>query len=74
MRLTLAVALLLAPAAARAEWARQTLSSPHSFVSDPSVIVSGDGGALASWRFQEGLGWAGRPSRRGESVAQAYVR
>ena len=56
MRLTLALLtlLLFAPAAAQAEWSGQTLSSSHTFVDDPRVIVSGNGGALASWRFQSG--------------------
>src|SRR5215208_380449 len=55
MRLALAVALLLlAPASARAEWTGQTLSSPHRFVDDPTVIVAGNGGALAAWRYQQG--------------------
>ena len=56
MRLTLAILtlLLFAPAAAHAEWSGQTLSTGHRFVDDPTMIVSANGGALASWRFQEG--------------------
>ena len=66
MRLVLAVALLLlAPAAARAEWSGQTLSSPHSTIDSPSVIVGGSGGALASWRFQQGLGNGSRAGTEG---------
>ena len=70
MRLALAAALLLlAPAAARAEWPGQTLSSPHTFVDDPAVIVFGDGGALASWRFQNGEGNRGRSGFEGATRA-----
>ena len=66
MRLALAVALLLlAPAAARAQWRGQTLSSPHSAIDSPSVIVGGDGGALAWWRFQQGLGNGSRAGTEG---------
>ncbi len=56
MRLTLAILtlLLFAPAAAHAEWTGQTLSSPHTFVDDPAADRLGHGGALATWRFQEG--------------------
>src|SRR5215211_5994194 len=71
MRLTLAVTLLLlVPAAARAEWSGgQTLSGPHTFVDDPAVIVSGDGGALASWRYQQGLGNGSRAGYEGAARA-----
>jgi hypothetical protein len=70
MRLVLAVALLLlAPAAARAEWTGQTVSAPHAAIDDPSVIVAGDGGALASWRFQEGLGRGSRSGTEGAARA-----
>ena len=66
MRLALAVALLLlVPAGARAEWTGQTLSSPHSTIDSPSVIVAGGGGALASWRFQQGLGNGSRAGTEG---------
>lgn len=55
MRLALALlALLLVPASAQAAWTAQTLSSQHTFVDDPAVIVGGNGGALASWRAQGG--------------------
>src|SRR3954447_18772895 len=70
MRIVLAVALLLlAPAAAQAEWTGQTLSKPHAFVDDPGVIVSGNGAALASWRFQDGLGNRGRSGLEGATRA-----
>jgi hypothetical protein len=70
MRLALAVALLLlAPAAAHAEWTGQTLSHPHAFVDDPGVIVSGNGAALAAWRFQDGLGNRGRSGLEGATRA-----
>src|SRR5215204_2477996 len=56
MRLALALLtlLLFAPAAAHAEWTGQTISSPHRFVDDPTVIVAGNGGVLAAWRYQQG--------------------
>jgi hypothetical protein len=76
MRLALAVALLLlAPAAARAEWTGQTLSSPHRFVDDPTVIVAGNGGALAAWRYQQGdrAGFEGAPLGPGASGFGARV-
>jgi hypothetical protein len=66
MRLALAVALLLlAPAAARAEWTGQTLSAPHATIDSPAVIAGGDGGLLASWRFQRGLGNDSRSGTEG---------
>ena len=71
MRLTLAILtlLLFAPAAAHAEWTGQTLSSEHTFVDDPSVIVSADGGALASWRFLQGRGNGSRSGSEGATRA-----
>ena len=71
MRLTLALltVLLFAPAAAHAAWSGQDLGSAHTFVDDPSVIVSGDGGALAAWRFQQGLGNGSRAGHEGASRA-----
>jgi hypothetical protein len=70
MRLTLAIlTLLLFAPAADAAWSGQTLSSGHTFVDDPSVIVSGNGGALAAWRFQEGLGNGSRVGTGGASRA-----
>ncbi len=61
MRFRLAATLLLlAPASAQAAWTGQDLSGPHTFVDDPALIVSGSGRALAAWRFQDGIGDAGR--------------
>ncbi len=71
MRLTLAILtlLLFAPAAAHAEWTGQTLSTRAHLRRRPAVIVSGDGGALASWRFQEGLGNRSRAGSEGATRA-----
>ena len=66
MRLALAVALLLlVPAAARAEWTGQTLSSPHTFIDGAVAIAGGDGAVLAGWRYQEGLGNGSRAGFEG---------
>src|SRR5687767_7623756 len=61
MRLALALLTLLvfAPAAGAA-WSGQTLSGAHTFVDDTRLVVSGNGGALAAWRFASGTGNAGR--------------
>jgi len=70
MRLVLAATLLaLAPASAQAAWTGQDLSGSHTFVDDPAVIVSPDGGALAAWRFQDGTGNRGRAGVGGATRA-----
>lgn len=49
------LAALPATAAAAAPWsAPQNLSAPHLFVFDPAIGFTGDGGALAAWRWQDG--------------------
>jgi hypothetical protein len=54
----LALALALAPAAGAATpWsAPQDLSAPHLFVDAPAITFGGRGGALATWRAQDGTG------------------
>lgn len=71
MRRTLALLtlMLLAPGVAHAAWSDQDLGSAHTFVDDPGVIVSGNGGALATWRFQQGLGNGGRAGFEGAGRA-----
>ena len=63
-----ALGSLAAPGVAgAATWsAPQNLSSAHQFVDDPGLVVSQDGRALASWRFQDAIGDA---SRTGASSA-----
>lgn len=62
MRLFLAaaVALLLVPATASAEWSGQTLGGSHLFVDPVALAVSQDGRALATWSFQDAVGNASR--------------
>jgi hypothetical protein len=65
MRLALALlSLLVFAPAAGAAWSGQTVSGGHTFVDTPTVIVSGNGGALAAWRHsgdsRSGYGGAAR--------------
>lgn len=70
MRLALALLTLLVFApAADAAWTGQDLGAPHTFVDDPGVIVAGNGGTLASWRFQQGLGNGSRAGFEGAGRA-----
>jgi hypothetical protein len=67
--IALAAALVAAaPATAgAATWsAPQDLSSAHLFVDQPRLLVTGNGGALASWAWTDGVGADGRT---GASVA-----
>jgi hypothetical protein len=69
--LLLAVCCLAAvPTAARAAapWsAPQDVSAPHLFVFDPAIAFAGDGTALATWRWQDGI----REEARGGEAAAA---
>ena len=74
MRLALAViaTLMLPGTAAAATWSPpDRLSGAHLFIDDPAVVVSGNGRALATWRFQDGTG---NPAVTGFSEASRAER
>jgi hypothetical protein len=51
----------LPAAASAATWSPpQDLSSPHAFVNQPGLTISGDGTALASWGWSDATGSEGR--------------
>jgi hypothetical protein len=61
---------LSATAASAAVWSPpQNVSSPVLFVDDPAIGFSGDGRALASWRWQTGVGNAARFGHRSATRA-----
>lgn len=58
---------LLAATAAASLWSPPAnVSSPHTFLDAPRLAFSGDGTALASWSWQDGLG---RSMRHGTAAA-----
>lgn len=63
-----AVLGLVAPCTAPAQWeAPQTVGGPSTFVGDPGLVFSGDGRALATWSWQDGVGDSARRGVRAAS-------
>lgn len=56
---------LAAPSAAAGQWGEaQTVSSPSTFVDGPSLVFSGNGQGLATWRWQDGIGASAKSGAR----------
>jgi hypothetical protein len=65
-----AASLLVAAPAGAATWtAPATVSAPHTFVSPLDQTAAGNGSAVLSWRFQDGIGTSASAGARAASLA-----